>query len=43
VNNGLPGGADDTLYKANERVLPAVGTAVTLSLSPRVQPGAPER
>jgi hypothetical protein len=34
LNNPLPTGGDDTIYKANERVVPAVGTPVTLVLRP---------
>jgi hypothetical protein len=35
INNALPQGLDDTIYKANERVLPPVGTPVTFSVTPR--------
>jgi hypothetical protein len=34
LNNPLPTGGDDTVYKANERVVPPVGTAVRLLLRP---------
>ena len=34
LNNPLPTGGDDTIYKANERVVPPVGTPVTLVLRP---------
>src|SRR5204862_7984130 len=30
INNRLPSGADDTVYEANERVVPRVGTKVQL-------------
>jgi hypothetical protein len=31
-NNPLPEGANDTVYKVNERLVPPVGTPVTLTL-----------
>jgi hypothetical protein len=34
LNTPLPTGADDTIYKVNERLVPRVGTPVTLWLSP---------
>jgi hypothetical protein len=34
LNNPLPTGGDDTVYKVNERVVPPVGTPVTLVLRP---------
>jgi hypothetical protein len=34
LNNPLPTGADDTVYKANERLVPPVGTSVTVTLRP---------
>lgn len=34
VNNSLPEGADDTVYKVNERIIPPLGTPVTLVASP---------
>jgi len=34
INNRLPAGADDTVYEANERVLPKVGTRVELVIRP---------
>jgi hypothetical protein len=34
INHRLPGGSDDALYKANPRVVPAVGTPVTLTVTP---------
>jgi hypothetical protein len=34
LNNPLPTGADDTVYKANERIIPPVGTPVRLVLRP---------
>jgi hypothetical protein len=45
LNNPLPTAADDTVYKANERLIPAVGTPMTLVLRPggdTAQHGAPE-
>lgn len=39
VNNALPGGADDTLYKVNERLVPPVGTPVRVLLQPALPPG----
>jgi len=35
VNNALPSGADDTVYKVNERITPPWGTPVTVTLTPR--------
>jgi hypothetical protein len=32
INNRLPAGADDTVYDANERVVPRVGTKVQLAV-----------
>jgi len=34
LNNPLPSGADDTIYKVNERLVPPVGTSVTVTLRP---------
>src|SRR5207244_4185617 len=34
LTNPLPTGADDSVYKVNERLVPAVGTPVTLLLRP---------
>jgi hypothetical protein len=34
LTNPLPTGADDSVYKANERLIPPVGTRVTLLLRP---------
>ena len=34
VNNILPGGSDDTLYKVNERIAPPYGTPVTVTFAP---------
>jgi hypothetical protein len=34
VNNALPSGSDDTVYKSNERIVPPYGTPVTVILSP---------
>jgi hypothetical protein len=34
LNNPLPTGSDDTIYKANERLVPPVGTTVTVTLRP---------
>jgi hypothetical protein len=39
LNNPLPTGADDTVYKVNERLVPPVGTPVTLWLSPTAAGG----
>jgi hypothetical protein len=41
LNNPLPSGADDTVYKANERVVPPVGTAVMLELRPAAKSKTP--
>lgn len=48
INNRLPSGADDTVYEANEKVIPRVGTAATLIikaqaplLPPPAKPPAP--
>jgi hypothetical protein len=38
LNNPLPSGGDDTVYKANERLIPPVGTPVTLLLRPAERP-----
>ena len=35
VNNALPSGADDTVYKVNERIVPPLDTPVTVMLTPR--------
>ncbi|MFN3648837.1 MAG: YdjY domain-containing protein [Armatimonadota bacterium] len=35
VNNGLPGGTDDSLYKVNERICPKFETPVTVTFAPR--------
>lgn len=35
INNALPGGLDDTIYKSNERIVPPVGTPVTLMVTSR--------
>lgn len=35
INNALPEGADDTVYKVNERVCPPAGTPVTFTVTPR--------
>ena len=35
VNNALPSGADDTVYKVNERITPPWGTPVIVTLTPR--------
>lgn len=35
VNNALPSGADDTVYKVNERIVPPLDTPVTVTLTPR--------
>jgi hypothetical protein len=37
LNNPLPTGVDDTVYKVNERLVPAVGTAMTLLLRPTMK------
>ena len=34
INNALPGGSDDALYKVNERIAPALETPVTVTVSP---------
>jgi hypothetical protein len=34
INNVLPGGSDDTLYKVNERIAPPYGTPVTVTFTP---------
>jgi hypothetical protein len=34
INNALPGGGDDTLYKVNERIIPPLGTPVTAVFTP---------
>lgn len=34
INNGLPHGSDDTAYKPNIRILPPLGTPVTVTMSP---------
>jgi hypothetical protein len=34
LNNSLPTGADDTVYKVNERIVPPVGTRVSVVLRP---------
>jgi hypothetical protein len=36
LNNPLPTAGDDTVYKANERLIPVVGTRMTLVLRPAV-------
>ena len=33
INNPLPSGADDTIYVCNEKILPAQGTKVSLSIT----------
>jgi hypothetical protein len=38
INNSLPAGADDSVYKVNERVVPAPGTSVTFTVSPAAPP-----
>lgn len=35
LNNALPTGSDDSVYKVNQRVIPARGTPVTVTFSPR--------
>ena len=35
LNNALPTGLDDTVYKVNERLVPPVGTPVTMTITPR--------
>ncbi len=35
VNNVLPAGSDDTVYKVNERIVPPIGTPVTFTATPR--------
>jgi len=44
LTNPLPTGADDSVYKVNERLVPPVGTPMTLLLRPAMakpnQPGA---
>lgn len=39
INNVLPTGADDTVYKVNERIVPAYGTPVTFTVTPAAEPG----
>src|SRR5439155_16697807 len=34
VNNVLPGGSDDTVYKVNERIVPPYDTPVTFTVTP---------
>jgi hypothetical protein len=35
INNALPTGSDDSIYKVNERIVPPVKTPVTLTITPR--------
>jgi hypothetical protein len=42
LNHPLPTGTDDTIYKANERLVPPVGTPVTVTLAP-LPAGAPAK
>jgi hypothetical protein len=35
LNNALPSGSDDSIYKANQRIAPPVGTPVTVTVTPR--------
>lgn len=39
INNVLPSGADDTVYKVNERIVPPLGTPVTVTITPRKAAG----
>jgi hypothetical protein len=40
INNRLPTGSDDSVYKVNERIVPPVGTPVTLTVTPApLRPG----
>jgi hypothetical protein len=34
INNRLPTGSDDTIYKVNERIVPKWGTPVKLTITP---------
>jgi hypothetical protein len=38
INNALPTGSDDAIYKVNERLVPALGTPVTVTITP-AEPG----
>jgi len=35
INNALPTGLDDSIYKVNERLVPPTGTPITLTVGPR--------
>jgi hypothetical protein len=37
LNNALPAGSDDAVYKPNERILPPVGTPITFIAAPAAE------
>jgi hypothetical protein len=38
VNNALPTGSDDSIYKVNERIVPKWDTPITMTFTPAAKP-----